>query len=387
MALEPRKILEALKSGQPISGEEGMSILTPACGQAIGPHTRAVVRSRGINASRRRETYWITGRSGNGKSQALQQFMFQLPLLEGASKYSHVFIDFDNKPSARGPEGLIPAIVRNALATGQMVEVNTVCERIVKSTPTEEAVRGTLAFGIDVISAIAQAPPSSLFVAQGMRRLLLTWRMRTRYIIKKLKERIPSEPNLLLLLSKWVSYLLNPTLDKEKSYSQIIDDLGTKGVLFHMFCFLLENAGYSTLVLAFDEVDRVALKSLKDLWNPPKKENNPYFHNLSIIFIFSAQPEIWEHASNDISLCRRFCETNDGYYILKGPSIHDSPPDDLSHIEDKVNWLISQSPNLSRQMTDDLRSQLAILREKLKSKNNLTWHELWRSVIDLLAEI
>jgi hypothetical protein len=103
LEVSPQKLLEALAAGQPITGAEGLLVLSPTFAEAIASASKAVKRARGLMPSGVREVYWITGRPGNGKTQSLRQFALELLKIKGAGKYAHAYLDFDKEPAARGP--------------------------------------------------------------------------------------------------------------------------------------------------------------------------------------------------------------------------------------------------------------------------------------------
>jgi hypothetical protein len=57
---------------------------------------------------------------------------------------------------------------------------------------------------------------------------------------------------------------------------------------------LLQAAKYQTLVLAFDEVNEVALDNLKPLWDPPERQFYDLKHDINLIMLVSAKTEVWD---------------------------------------------------------------------------------------------
>lgn len=377
-------LLEALRVGAPISGEEGVRILNPGFANAISPAARAVVRARGLMPSRVREVYWITGRPGNGKTQSLHQFIYQLPKLEGAGKYAFAALNFDREPEARRLEALVPALVRHSLAGGLITEVHEVSQHILQGSAADETAKESISFGIDILSQLAGLPAISLFATAGLKQLLGIIRAREWYIKKKLSKKWSANPQLLELLNGWVRYVLSPTPDREEEFTDILRRLNNTGNLFDLFCFALAQARYSTLVLVFDEVDAGSLTSLKPLWDVPDHYSG-FYHELNLVFVISAKENVRERAEDDEALRRRFCSTIEGHHQLTGPRINALGNDDFDHVVKKVEELLNDAHYLRRAGFN--QQVLTELRRELSEQAVISWQILWERVINVMVSL
>ena len=109
----PGEVLEALRAGEAINGEEGERILHDRYTDATNPAHNEVRRARGCGPARICSMYSFTGRPGNGKTQTLRQFTFTLP----SENLAHEAIAaFSNRP------WLLP---RSALARAQHWKLTT----------------------------------------------------------------------------------------------------------------------------------------------------------------------------------------------------------------------------------------------------------------------
>lgn len=384
MVTEARTILESLRAGSPINGDEGQQILSERFSEAIRAATRAAERARSLMPSRIREAYWITGRPGNGKTQSLNQFSHSLPNLKGAGKYAYAILNFDREPEARRPEGIAPSVVRHTLAANVIGEVQEVRDAILKGSSADETVKSSVGLMIDVTTGLAGMPSPALFATAGVGWLLSYIRGRERYVKKKLRERWSKNPQLLELLNSWIRYILSPTPDRENELTDTLGRLNTNGVLFDLFCFALEKAGYSALILAFDELNETTLLSIKQLWDLPDSKGDRPYHELNLIMVISATDAVRAHAGNDYALSRRFCATVDGHYHLEGPHFDAFGNDDFDHVVKKVRELRAGAPNLLR--IED-KQELSDLHAELLARDDVTWQVLWNRVIGLMTDL
>ncbi len=381
------QVIEALRVGEPINGEEGDGVLSESYQDAINAASRAVEEARGVGLSRKRQVYWITGPPGNGKTQSIRQLTFQLPTLRGAGKYAFAVIDFDKEPAARQPEALIPAIVRRTLSSGVLSEVNDVTNKLLKDTGEEDKTKERIAFGVDVISHFTGLPPISLFAVSGIKKILKYVHRREWYIKRELRKRWSANPQLLEFLSSWVRYVLNPTKN-EQPFSLALNRLARDGNLFDLFCFALSKADYSTLVLIFDEVNQVALENLKPIWDPPERNTNRFYNEINLIMVLSAYESVYATVESNAALQRRFCSTPGGHFQLAGPAITQAGVnDDMTHVIATVGELLKGTPYRRRVSKRDLDQSINDLRRVLCQRDDVTWQDLWEKVIDVMVDL
>jgi hypothetical protein len=233
-------------------------------------------------------------------------------------------------------------------------------------------------------------PGLSLFVGSGVNHLLKLVKLQEWYIKRKLRETWPSNPELLDLLTSWVRYVLKPTRDRDDEFVRTLRRLADSGHLFDLFCFILQQANYTTLVLLFDELDSVALNELKPFWDPPRREES-YYNELNLVMFLSAHKSAWGAANSDPALKRRFCNTPNGHCYLSGPQIglSENEDDDFKYIVNKVRQLLKDAPQLKRPDSDKVKveDELKLLSAKLENASNLTWHTLWSQVIRVLTTL
>lgn len=377
-----RGILESLKTGQPVTGQIGSEILHTKYRNKISAPMREIHRAIGLNPSRKRKVYWIQGLPGNGKTQLLTQCMNAIPQLGCAGKYSCLFLKFDEMGSARDRKILIQTIIMNSFINNNLEEVNKVCSKILKDGINKN-IENDIAFGVDVISGLAQIPSASLFAVSGIKRIRNWFVRREKYIIGKLR-RWFKDPNILELLHAWIKYILKPTSLHGEDLQKTLDRLSSQVDLFKLFCYLLQKANYSTIILIFDEMDIVALKTLKTLWDPPIDESKKYYHNMNIIMLLSSQNEVWENAMQDKQLRRRFCKNNS--IELTGPHISIDDRQDFDHIVNYVDSLLNCAPQLRLKTVMDANVDLEDYYNDL-ADSNPSWQDIWEGVIDILADI
>jgi hypothetical protein len=99
-----RQLLRELSRGQTISEEEGIRLLSPSYRKVIGEITGNIEDVCSTDAEGDYRTYWITGGSGNGKSQALRQVFHDLPGARTRALRSHN-PDADKTPSRKYKSG------------------------------------------------------------------------------------------------------------------------------------------------------------------------------------------------------------------------------------------------------------------------------------------
>jgi hypothetical protein len=137
------------------------------------------------------------------------------------------------------------------------------------------------------------------------------------------------------------------------------------------------------MVLIFDEVDRVALDSLKPLWDPTEK-GEAFYHELNLIMVLSSTDELWQEANADEVLGRRFCRTENGHQFLPGPRLNLNGNDDMDHVVRVVTALTDEAPHLRRPIGV---GEIDALRRQLLQRNGLTWQVVWERVISSMVNL
>ena len=385
---DPRadRLIRALYTGLPINGKDGQELLSEASNQAISAAAAAVDRMRGRVANGEQIAFWITGQPGNGKTQSLKQLIHQLPSTPGAGKYALAAIDFDKEPDARTRYGLVPAVVRQCVFAGTVIGgVQQVRDAATKGQATDPTRVEAIAFGIDVVASLSSMPPVAFVASKGLQSFMRWVRRHRRHIHRQLEKRWPSNPQLVEFLSLWTRYLLEPTPEIEKDFSAHLTQLARQNQLFDIFAYALQQSGYTTLVLVFDEVTADAVASLKILRDPQLNVANALDQSLNLVYILAAREAVLNETKADPALSRRFCDPPNGSSSLVGPRIDTADSkDDFRHVAEKVQELINEANHLRKPWTP---VELGALRQRLSAQANVTWQVLWREVIGLMARL
>jgi hypothetical protein len=383
VAVEDRQILESLRQGTPLPSELAAQILSPSFADAIVGPIKAVRRVRGVGRAGVREFYWLTGRPGSGKTQALTEFIKQLPQLEGDGKYALATLRVDQEIEAATSGALPYGIVRHALGGQALPEVSKVAANLLRGSEVESTVRESVVFGVDVIAGAAGLPAASLFADKGLRKVISWVKATGPYVRSKLRGRWDGQPEALELLVEWVRYVLRPSIESRSRFEQHLLRLSTTGELFGLFCNLLESANYTTLVVVLDEVTPSSLRGVKALWDRPLGDSGGRDYFLNLIVLLAAPDQIREDAARDAVLARRICATPNGHITLPGAVVGAAEADDdFAHAVRVVSDILKKAAYLQRK---DGRSGLAQLRLEMSQSSPITWQTLWRGVIDQLA--
>jgi len=376
-----RELITALRTGMPISAEAGTRLLSPAVCDAIRPALARVNALRGT-AVRERATFWITGRPGNGKTQCLINLQNSLRNSSGEGKHAFVHIRFDQEREIGREPGLSIAlrVPFTAVAVGRIDDARNCAERL--SRAFNSVSLDALALGIDAVSHAAGCPiPFAVGTKHVLRRAIGLSYVQRKIVRRQLQKRWISHPAMVELLTHWTSYLMAPTPAQRASFRDCINSLGS--VSFELLCTALADSGYTTLVIILDETRFDAIQGLKALWDGPAHEQQPS-HRLNLVFVLACPESERRSVLNDDSLPRRFCETDGGHSMLRGPSVESGTGDDFEHAVKSVEELLKEDASiLRRNVAAEDRERL---RQSLASYPNLTWQVLWKRVIDLLVE-
>lgn len=385
MAVEDRQILEALRQGTPLPSELAAQIVSPSFAETIVEPMKAVRRVRGVGLAGVREFYWLTGRPGTGKTQALTEFIKQLPQLEGDGKYALATLRVDQEIEAATSGALPYGIVKHALTGQALPEVSKVAAGLLRGSEAESNLRESVVFGVDVIAGAAGLPAASLFADKGLRKVISWVKATGPYVRSKLRGRWDGHPEALELLVEWVRYVLRPSRETRTRFEQHLLRLSTTGELFGVFCNLLESANYTTLVVVLDEVTPSSLRGLKALWDRPLGDTGGRDYLLNLIVLLAAPDQIRQDAEQDAVLARRICATPNGHIKLTGALVGAAETDDdFAHAVKAVSDVLKRAPYLQRK---DGRGGLSQLRLEMSQSSPLTWQTLWRGVIDQLATL
>jgi len=379
-----RRILEALKTGQPIGGEAGSLLLSPRYKRAIAPIIKSVHEAQQNGPVGMREVFWVSGQPGNGKTQTLRQLIHEIRSRQGSSKFAFVFIDLDQKPEARNGDSLTPTIVRSTLSSKVVDEVERISSKINEANPTTDE---SLSVGIDVIAELAQVPALNLFLKHSVPRIMQFFRSREIFIKNTLRKKWGNYPELLELLSSWLKYTLKPTPKLSEDFDSTLKELASHGVLFTLYEFALRKAQFTSLVLILDEVENVTIDSLKPIWDPRWHPNEiEASQGMNLIFVLSAQDQVMEEVSNDAALYRRFFNTQNGNIQLLGPEVRDHGNDDIEHIVFTLDKLLSEYPEYRKKTETALEDVIIELRSEFRNRS-ATWQELWRAAIEKMTDL
>jgi hypothetical protein len=380
-----QEILVSLGAGAPLPPEHAKGILNDTLDKATIAPINAVRRARAKGAVMLREVYWLTGRPGCGKTQALNLLVDKLQNLDGVGKYAVTRVALDQERSATTSGGLAYSIVRHALAGQSIPEIHSVAARILKRSGSDKKISETVGFGVDVLAGLAGLPPASLFAAAGFRKVISLFKMTGPYVRSKLQEKWSGQPQILELLHAWVLYVLKPSSNNRDGYEQVLLRLSGQPDFFGLFCTLLQAADYSTLVIVLDEVTESSLRGIKTLWDPPVMGSSSNSSKLNLVLIIAAPKSVYENAKADQMLARRLCATQDGFFLLEGANItYAQSNDDFEHAVKVIKEILRTAPYLSHPDGDQ---GLAQLRGELAKQSPVIWQVLWNAVINQLVDL
>jgi hypothetical protein len=383
---EALEVLLSLRAGQALTPDKASKVLSVSADEAIRAATNGVRRSR-YRAVGETQVYWLTGSPGSGKTQALTQFVAQLPNLGGTDKFAFASVQLDQELQATTSGDLAHAIVSHTLAGHRLGGVEDVVSMTTKATNVDSETAEYVAFGIDVIGSLLQLPPTSLIAKSGVRRII-SWAKRTRpYIRSKLRQKYGNKPQALELLTLWVEYIHKPNSERRASFERFLRSFSTGSELFGMFRDLLQSAGYSTLVVVLDEVTVSTLRGIKAIWDRPVTEKGSLASRLNLVFLLATTNDIYEHAERDQVFCRRLCDTDDGRFNLDGAIVKDDKDanDDFAHAVQAVDSLLKGPAEFLRRKNGEKGLNRA--RADLASNSPMMWQTLWKKVIDQLVEL
>ena len=192
------------------------------------------------------------------------------------------------------------------------------------------------------------------------------------------------------LILHWVRYATDPTEGRWRNLHDAFQRLASRGALFTVLCHVLAACGYSTLVLLFDEVDRImegikSTKGFERLWDKPH-DGDPYFHKLNIVFVMAASNPVDElrDETRYSGFSRRFMGTPEvpaKEFRLPTPQVRPlaGQNDDFAHAVQTITGLIGTLTNV-KPIEVSAEDELALRQTLLAPGNELTWHRLWAAV-------
>lgn len=377
-----RELITALRIGMPVSAEAGIRLLTPAACEAIQPALARVSDLR-VMPLRDRATFWITGHPGNGKTQCLIKLQEGLRKLPGSEKHASVHIRFDQEREIGRQAGLHITLhfPFAGVAVGEIGNARDAAHQL--SRAFQSVAVDALALGLDAVFRSAGIPIPLATGAKHVLRKATGWEYVQRKIVRrKLQNRWPLNPALVDFAMHWASYLMTPTPAQRARFRDCINSHGPSS--FDLLCSILEQGGYTTLVVILDETRFDAIEGLKALMDGPVRDQNPS-HKLNLVFVLACPDSERQRVLENPSLSRRFCATDGGHSLLRGPSVESGGNNnDLEHAFKSVEELLNQDASiLRRSVTANDRDRL---RQTLVSFPNLTWQVLWKRVIDLMVQ-
>ncbi len=386
--MSPAEVLNALASGHPVVDVATGIFRDGACRGAVATISERVIGANGAGPRQEWGMFWIIGGPGNGKTQTLLEVgrrVCDVGQSTGNNKFVVVHVDFSVGPTQVGtPSGLQAAIVQHSLAgNAPSGEVFDIAQRITLKSHMETAI-GPVSLGIDVLSALAGCPvglgtPTGWALKKGVRFARLSkW-----YIKRALTKRLGNQGELLELLLQWSHYVLRPTSERKMKFDLSLRDIARSEILFDLYCYALEQAGYASIVIFLDEVRVGHLELLRQLWERPLGSDIRPRHRLNIFVVCAAEKEVFNTVKTKPLLCRRLAAETEHRFYLRGPSIPLAAvsSDDFEHVRSKIQYLFELAQLPKREVSD---SELNRMRKKLsKLKGKVKWDDLWRKMYKL----
>lgn len=368
-------ILRSLNAGKVISG----SAATHAFGRSVEDPIHAALRfifknQQPIDGGAIRQTFWITGQPGNGKSQSLNHFIHLLPKLDSQKKYAVSYFDLGQRSDAKRHDGIALAIVRKLLLEG--IGVPGLKERWIDAIQNKPF-RGqgnveNLAFAADCLCILTGTSPSAFTISVNrFYRALQTLLPCRRWRIKaKIAEKYCNNPEMVSLLNAWTDYFLNPS-KYESDLVAVLSRLNDRGSLFNLFCSAMHDSGYTTLVLVFDEVTDDAVAGFKKIWDL-KADSNP----INIVFLLASPNDVWERIDANQSFQRRFCVSPNLRVEIPAPDVTE-----CRQAVEKIESLLSIVPHLRRLPAPGAAEVVSAFEDGCCNRQRM-----WHIVIDKLVQ-
>jgi len=230
-------------------------------------------------------------------------------------------------------------------------------------------------------------------ISRGIR----AYRLRDARLRGLLAERGIRERNAADLVLHWVRFATDPTEERWRTLYDTFQRLASRGALFTIVCHVLAACGYSTLVLLFDEVDRISegirsTQAFERLWDKPR-DGDAYFHRLNIVFVMAASNPV-EALRDDTTysgFSRRFMGTPEvptRNFRLPAPRVTpvSGQSDDFAHAAQVITGLIDTLTDV-RPLSVSPGTELELRARLAKEGDALTWHRLWAAVSDVYSPL
>ena len=406
-----RDILETLSrlsKGLPLGDlDKGTIIVREEEGSLESYIKTKVVESRQRGKISSREAIWIIGSRGGGKTERLISLENQLlveEFKEGYGKSAIASINLKDRPQAQIQEGLQSYIFTKILATSsssskdaitKFVQFQKDCFQI------DQVQENFISTGFDILFSILNISVPGLSTIVSIAGTGLFSNIKSRYSLRRnaIKRHLEShsitDRVVVELIIRWIKYSVKPTESNWSVFYDYFQRLASEGSLFKILCQVLDKSGFSTLILLFDEVDRLTegiglTQAFERLWDTPKTDD-PLCHKVNIIFVLAVSNpvDILRDETKYSGFSRRFMGTAivpAQQFILNTPRVNEATNynDDCSHAMGIIRSLIGRltgvhMPKVSNEEELDLRKRLV----RLSNENKLTWHELWAAVSKL----
>ena len=397
-------ILERLRKGLPLGSLDRNGTIIRRGTDSPESRVKALVaQARSLGAVSRRDAVWIVGPRGGGKTERLSSLNTQLLVEEGKELGKSAMVALDLKDTPRAvEEGLQAEIFARLTGTRTSPFLQkfgtTLADAAATRPPAGKGRENVVGLGFDILFALSNvAVPGASTVAALLGNGLLDrvqqkLKVREGRLRKQLQARGVTDDAALELAVRWIRFAVQPTQQSWTALQHAAERRATAGSLFHLVCHLLQAAGYSTLVILVDEVDRIiekfsATQSFERLWDLPKPAD-PYHHKLNVIFVLAVSTPVDQlrDESKYSGFSRRFMGTRESpapTYALAGPRVTDQPGsnDDCTHAISTITGLIANLTNVAAALVTE-KEQLKLRKRlmTLADKDQMTWHELWAAV-------
>jgi len=393
------QILVRLSSGEYLGELDKYGIIKPVYSEALTQVNEAIRLSRAEGSISQRFTVWLSAPRGGGKTEALSAIEKEVVTERPIDHYKKslvVPIDLmDLREIYPTFTELQLAVFWKSIMTASShwkSNIDLIVQKLLSKTPAQQIHENLIGLGFDVAFTLVNLPVPGLSsgISWLFSQIHQSIKLSEANIRRILRQNDIFSEDTTSLLMKWIKYSVKPSNDTWNALSKTSERFAREGILFSIFCNLLELSGYSTIVFLVDEVDEARwdsalTHSFELFWNP-SKEADIYKNRINMIFVFASTEITIEKLNNNElhgGFPRRFLgpvTDQNRIVILRKPVVkeNDDSNDDLAHALEKVRELARRLNRVvvAPEAEIALRGKLAIL-----SKDGLlTWHGLWAAV-------
>lgn len=397
---EVLNLIKRLANGRPLLQDAGYNVLATPRQNELLRFRETVENYRRQGPIGDRHVLWLTAPRGGGKTETLaklERSLAQEDYDPRLAKSLVVRVDLKavQERGASVAEEIFFTASLNSTSPFKGYLQDIAQSRAKRSQLESKALVGTIELGLDTALAVAgvPAPGAGMVLGRTWQWLVRYYKLHPKRLLAKLAEGGITTPAFLLFFIEWMRFTTAPN---ERTLRALTDEVKkiSKSKLFLDFSKLLSIAGYSTMVLLFDEADELPdspelYRDLERIYNSGEEAAN----GLNIIFCLAgSEPKILG-LRNEVrygGFSRRLLGTPESPH----PLVTLDPPlvlrdrqsaDDFDHAKKVYTELASVlGVGILRFPKTEQEDQL---RQELSTKctaGELTWHGLWAAVYDFL---